>query len=149
MGRSSSIEGWARIGAHTQVKLPKFILVCQEVRLDVMTGFGATRTFRNVRYRSLWDGKRTLRKPYSTSSIYEYGASKRAGRRGKFPAPHFETPASGNEPRHGDLAVRRAFVHSRRPGAPAPLSRRMFKHLHVSDICTEVSSMTQRRRLGE
>ena len=26
----------------------------------------------------------------------------------KFPAPHFEFPAFGNEPRHGDLAVRRA-----------------------------------------
>ena len=77
------LEGWARIGAGTEMKLRTFILVCQEVRLDVMTGFGATRTFRNVRYRSLWDGKRTLRKPYSTSSIYEYGASKRAGRRAR------------------------------------------------------------------
>jgi len=24
----------------------------------------------------------------------------------KFPAPHFESPASGEEPRHGDLYVR-------------------------------------------
>jgi len=33
---------------------------------------GATRTFRNVPIPSLWDGKRTLGKPHSTSTIYEY-----------------------------------------------------------------------------
>jgi hypothetical protein len=60
--------------------------------------------------RSLWDGQRTLRKPYSTSSLYEYHANKRVDGEPvcKFPAPHFESPASGNESRHGDLAVRRA-----------------------------------------
>jgi hypothetical protein len=60
--------------------------------------------------RSLWDGKRTLRKPYSTSSIYEY-ARQQKGLTSvlcKFPVPHFEFPATGEEPRPGELHVRRA-----------------------------------------
>ncbi|MFZ3328849.1 MAG: hypothetical protein WA231_24590 [Methylocella sp.] len=43
-------------------------------------------------------------------------ASKRAGRRApvnKFPAPHFESPASGEEPHHGDRHARHA-----RPAPP-------------------------------
>jgi hypothetical protein len=50
--------------------------------------------------RSLWDGKRTLRKPYSTSSIYEYTRQQKGltAPRCKFPVPHFEFPASGEEP---------------------------------------------------
>ena len=38
MSGVARLEGWARIGAETEMKLRKFILVCQEVRLDVMTG---------------------------------------------------------------------------------------------------------------
>jgi hypothetical protein len=59
--------------------------------------------------RSLWDGKRTLRKPYATSSLYEVRPLTK-GPDGapvcKFPAPHFEFPGSDNEPHHGDLYVR-------------------------------------------
>ena len=39
MSGGCSIGRWARIGAETEMKLWKFILVCQEVRLDVMTAF--------------------------------------------------------------------------------------------------------------
>jgi hypothetical protein len=39
---------------------------------SAMTASGATQTFRNAAILSLWDGKRTLRKPYSASSIYEH-----------------------------------------------------------------------------
>jgi hypothetical protein len=59
--------------------------------------------------RSLWDGKATLRKPYSTSSINEYArwqTGLTARPVSKFPAPHFESPASGEEPHHGDLFLR-------------------------------------------
>jgi hypothetical protein len=66
---------------------------------------------------SLWDGKRTLRKPYLTSSLYECRPLTK-GPDGapvcKFPAPHFEFPGSGNEPRHGDLPVRRVTPAPRR-----------------------------------
>jgi len=58
---------------------------------------------------SLWDGKRTLRKPYATNSVYEVrplANGPDGAPVSKFPAPHFEFPASGNEPRHGDLSVR-------------------------------------------
>ena len=58
---------------------------------------------------SLWDGKRTLRKPYATISIYEYPrwqTGRTARPVSKFPAPHFEFSTSGEEPHHGDLSVR-------------------------------------------
>ncbi len=59
--------------------------------------------------RSLWDGQPTLRTPYATSSINEYArwqTGLTARPVSKFPAPHFESPASGEEPHHGDLHVR-------------------------------------------
>jgi hypothetical protein len=57
--------------------------------------------------RSLWNGKATLRKPYSTSSINEYArwqTGLTARPVSKFPAPHFESPTSGEEPHHGPIA---------------------------------------------
>ena len=67
--------------------------------------------------RSLCDGKRTLRKPYATSSIYEY-ARWQMSRTAvcKFQAPHFEFPASGEEPHHGVLPVGRVAPGFRRAG---------------------------------
>src|SRR3984893_4791080 len=69
--------------------------------------------------RSLWDGKATLRKPYSTSSMYEYArwqTGLTARPVSKFPAPHFESPTSGEEPHHGDLYVRPIAQGPRPPG---------------------------------
>jgi hypothetical protein len=67
--------------------------------------------------RSLWDGQRTLRKPYSTSPIYEYALTK--GPDGapvsKYPAPHFESPAFGEDPHTGDR-----HGASRRAGPASP-----------------------------
>jgi hypothetical protein len=64
--------------------------------------------------RSLWDGA-IVRKPYATSSIYEYPNKGPDGAPvGKFPAPHCEFPASGEQPHHVDLAMR---VASRRAHA--------------------------------
>jgi hypothetical protein len=51
-----------------------------------------------------------LRKSYSTSSIYEYARQQKGltSPLCKFPVPHFEFPASGEEPRPGELHARRA-----------------------------------------
>jgi hypothetical protein len=77
-------------------------------------------------------------------------ANKRAGRRAvnKFPAPHIEFPASGEEPRRGDLAM---CVASRRPRAAGrharahDLARAQYSG-HAPPPTPSVSSRSSRRR---